>query len=93
MRRYIYRVDEKDRFIKRRKKTVDFITIRIIKYFYLVLNYRHFRRMAKKAKKQDGFFGYNYILLLEGRIVCIIYRTSFIANMFEAINIVNLGLV
>jgi ribosomal protein S4 len=92
-KRYIYRIDLRELIPAHKRLNPNFISIRIIRYFYLTLNYRHFRKMAIKAKKQDGYFGYNYMLLLEGRIVCMIYRSSFIANMFEAIKIVNLGLV
>jgi ribosomal protein S4 len=91
--RYIYRIDLTERAVKRRKLNIDFINIRIIKYFYINLDYKDFRRMAKKAKKMDSSFGANYVLILEGRAVCMVYRSGFIANMFEAIKVVNLGLV
>lgn len=47
--------------------------------------------MSKIAKRKEGFYGENYLLLLEGRICCFIYRSSIISNMFEAIKFVKLG--
>jgi hypothetical protein len=59
--------------------------------FYITLNFKQFRRLAKTAKRQEGFYGENYLLLLEGRICSAIYRSSIISNMFEAIRFVKLG--
>jgi hypothetical protein len=59
--------------------------------FYITLNFRQFRRLSKIAKRKEGFYGENYLLLLEGRICCFIYRSSIISNMFEAIKFVKLG--
>jgi hypothetical protein len=37
---------------KRLKKS--FVTLRLVKLFYLTLKYRQFRTIAKKAAKRDG---------------------------------------
>ena len=59
--------------------------------FYITLNFRHFRRLSKKANMQDGFYGENYLLLLEGRVVSAVYRSSVMSNMFDIIRFVKLG--
>ena len=56
--------------------------------FYITLNYRQFRKLSKTAQRQDGFYGENYLLLLEGRICSSIYRSSIISNMFESIKFI-----
>jgi len=91
--RYIYRIDLLDIPVRRKRRNYDFFAIQVIRLFYINLKYKNFRTMAWKAKKKDGGFGYNYMSLLEGRAACVIYRSSFIANMFDAINIAKLGLV
>jgi len=47
--------------------------------------------MAKVAAEKDGTFESNFCLLLEGRLVPMIYRTNFIYSMFEAIAFVREG--
>jgi ribosomal protein S4 len=49
--------------------------------------------MARKAKKKDGFFEPNYLILLEGRISSIIYRVNFSSNLFEALKVARLGVI
>jgi ribosomal protein S4 len=49
--------------------------------------------MAVNAKKRDGFFEENYLRILEGRLVCLVYRAGLILNMFDAIAFVKKGCV
>jgi ribosomal protein S4 len=44
--------------------------------------------MALKAKKREGSFEENYLYLLEGRLVCLVYRSGLILNMFDAISFI-----
>jgi len=90
-RRYIYRINFIDYKKKSKKVFKKILTIRLIQLFYLVLRLEQFRKIAIKAKKQDGFYERNYIWLLEGRIVSVIYRLNFVPNMFESIIFVKLG--
>jgi len=92
-RRFIYRINFIDYKRKSRRVFQKILTIRLIQLFYLVLRHEHFRKIAIKAKKQDGFYERNYIWLLEGRIVSIIYRLNFMPNMFESIIFVKLGFI
>jgi hypothetical protein len=78
----------KQRGYKIRKNLSSLILTRA---FYVTLNFRHFRRLSKKANMQDGFYGDNYLLLLEGRVVSAVYRSSVMSNMFEIIKFVKLG--
>lgn len=87
-RRYIYRIDiidPQDPFKWMKKK---FITLRLIKLYYLTLKYRHFRLFASKAGSKDGLFEANFCFYLECRLVPILYRSNFITNMFEIIHFV-----
>jgi len=82
--RYVYRLDRVDvkGIQKRRKKS--FTSLRLVKFYYITLVYKQFRRLARQAHKQDGFFEGNYCLALEGRLVTFLYRTGFVTTLQEA---------
>ena len=44
--------------------------------------------MAVNAKRKEGLFERHFCLALEGRLISFLYRTSFISNMFESIQLV-----
>ena len=87
-KRFIYRIDvikprRKRRFIKKR-----FLTLRIVKLFYLTLTYKDFNKIAFNSSKKDGSFENHFFLALEGRLISFLYRTSFVSNMFESLHYV-----
>jgi len=45
--------------------------------------------MFKKASKLTGNLGSNYCYLLECRTITMVYRTNFLANIFNCIMFVN----
>jgi len=59
--------------------------------FYVNMRHNHFKNLAIKAKKKDGFFEENYLLLLESRLAAVVYRSSMILNLFDSINFVKKG--
>src|ERR1700733_11532047 len=84
-KRFIYRIDvvkprRKRRFIKKR-----FLTLRIVKLFYLTLTYKNFNKIAFISSKKDGSFENHFFLALEGRLISFLYRTAFVSNMFESL--------
>jgi ribosomal protein S4 len=88
LRRFSYRLDivaprRKIRYLKKR-----FVSLRVVKLFYLTLTYKHFKRIGRLAKKKDGLFEQQFCLLLEGRLISFLYRTSFVTNMFESLYLV-----
>jgi len=88
VRRYVYRIDLSNprRFKKQFKAR--FLSLRLVKLFFLTLTYRQFRSKAYSAAKKDGFFQANYCLLLEGRLTSIVYRINFLFSIFDIINFV-----
>lgn len=68
-----------------------FVTLRLVKLFYLTLKYRQFRCLAILAARMDGFFQTNFCLLLEGRLASTMYRTNLMISMFEIIDFVKRG--
>jgi len=88
IRRYVYRVDLVDPKRKRQKRKWRFISLRLIKLFYLTLRYHQFRVYAIKASRADGFFKFNYCFLLEGRLLSLLYRSNFFISMFDMIELI-----
>jgi ribosomal protein S4 len=76
------------RIPRRKRLNEKFVSIRVVKMFYLILKYRHFRKMSRKANGLEGNFESNFLYLLECRLVCVMYRSTLITNMFEAIKFV-----
>ena len=87
-RRFIYRTD----IIAPYKKPIllkkKFLTLRTVRLFYLTLTYKQFWRMAVNAKRKEGLFERHFCLALEGRLISFLYRTTFVSNMFESIQLV-----
>ncbi len=88
IQRYIYRVDLVDPNEHKKLLKPRFVTLRLVKLFYLTLKYKQFRLFARLAARKDGFFQSNFCLLLEGRISSFIYRTNLLYSMFEIIDFV-----
>jgi hypothetical protein len=90
---FIYEV--RDLYIKRKRYNYkkEFSDLRLAKYFYIMYTYRQFKKMAKKAKKKDGIFEQNYMIIMECKLPAFIYRTSFLPNMFESIHYIKKGII
>lgn len=85
---YYYRFDVKNILSKKKKINKKFISLRLVKAYFITLTYRHFKKLGRKARKLEGFFEQNYLRLLECRIVSFIYRSTYMHNMFEIIRFV-----
>lgn len=90
-RRYIYRVDIIQRRVFKRKIKRRFVSLRLVKLFYLTMHYRQFRQLARTTRLLDGCFEHNFLLALEGRLISFVYRTSFLPNLFQCIKLVRKG--
>lgn len=91
--RYVYRLDVALPKGRRKRMKKSFASIRLVKFFYLILTYKHFKAMARGARKKDGYFEGHYCLALEGRLITFLYRTGFVATMFEALRAVKSNFV
>jgi len=72
----------------RKKLKKRFVSLRLVKLYYVILKYRHFRNIASLAGRKDGFFQSNFCYRLEGRLCSIVYRTNLVTSMFSAIHFV-----
>jgi len=81
--RYVYDL----RYVKRPKfkKRVSrkFISRKFTKLFYLTLSFAQFRKLSKIAAKQEGSFESNYIILIEGRLLTLLYRMHWLYSVFQ----------
>lgn len=84
-RRYIYRIDIIDIPKKIKRWNKRWLSIRLCRLYFLTIQDHQFRNMFKKASKLTGNLGTNYCHLLECRTITIVYRTNFLANIFNCI--------
>lgn len=82
-RRYIYRIDIIDIPKKIKKWNKRWLSIRLCRLYFLTLQDHQFRNMFKLSSKLTGNLERNYCYLLECRTITIIYRTNFLANIFN----------
>jgi ribosomal protein S4 len=68
-----------------------FVSLRVIKLFYVMYSYRQLKQIARKAKSKFGIFEQNYLYIMECKLPSFIYRTSLFSNLFESIKFVNGG--
>lgn len=88
---FIYEV--RDLYVKKKRYTQkkEFTDIRIAKNFYIMYTLKNLKKMVKKAKKKDGLFEQNLIILMECNLPFFIYRSSFLPNIFESIHYIKNG--
>lgn len=87
-KRYVYRVDLINPGKRHKRLKSTFASLRLLKLFYLTLSYKRFSFIASLASRMDGYFQSIFCRLLEGRLVPFFYRTNFLYNMFEIIELV-----
>lgn len=81
--RYVYdlRFTKRRRHKKRMKRK--FLSRKFTKLFYLTLSFRQFRNLALRAADMEGSFESNYLFLIEGRIITMLYRMHWLFNIFQ----------
>lgn len=92
-RKFTYRLDVKPIQKRGRKFNARFLSIRLTRLYFLTFQDHQFRRMFRLARLMDGNFERNFFMLLEGRMVSILYRSNFVSNLFDAIKYVRAGFV
>jgi hypothetical protein len=88
---FIYETREPVVHHKKSRINYQFVTLRVIKLFYVMYSYRQLKQIARKAKSQFGVFEHNYLYIMECKLPSYIYRTSLISNIFESIKFVKGG--
>lgn len=86
-KRYVYRIDKIDPQPLVRRLPKSFSTVRVLKYFYLTLTYKHFRQISRRAASSQGDYEPKFCFFLEARIVCLLLRANFVRSMFEAVSL------
>jgi ribosomal protein S4 len=91
--RYIYRIDLDQPSRNRKRQKWRFVTRRLSRLFYLTLAYSQFRRLAYSASRKEGSWGGNFIMLVENRVIGMLYRMQILINIFELRQFVLMGKV
>ena len=92
-RPYIYRLDIIQRRLRKRKYHKRFVSLRLVKLFYINVSYHQFRQLASRTRRMYGRFEWNFLLALEARLMSYIYRTSLLCNPFQCMQIIKQGYV
>lgn len=82
---FVFKRKDKKKMKKR------FVSLRLVKLYYVILKYKHFRNLSKIAGRRDGFFQSNFCYRLEGRLCSLIYRTNWLTTMFSTIYFIRSG--
>ena len=90
-RPFIYETREPIVRLKMRRMNHQFVSLRVIKLFYVMYSYRQLKQIARKAKSKFGVFEQNYLYIMECKLPSYIYRTSLFSNLFESIKFVKGG--
>lgn len=89
--RFLYILDKPFIFKKKIRLKKKWITIRLVRIYFLTIKDHQFRCLFKKASKLDGNLESNYCYLLEGRILHIFYRTNFLTDLFWIMDFIKNG--
>lgn len=92
-RRYIYAAHLVEYKVRKKRLPKRFISLRLLKLFYITISYRQFIRLNYTVRRKSGNFEENYLLALEGRIISCLYRTSIITSPFQCVQLVKFGYV
>jgi hypothetical protein len=88
---FIY--DPRYSFIKYKKfkANFEFVSIRVIKLFYIMYNYKQLKKIVRKSNLKNGSFDQNFFYFIECKLPSYIYRTSFFSTLFDSIKMVKGG--
>jgi len=81
--RLIYRIDLDQPSRVRKRQKWWFVTRRLSRLFYLTLSYAQFRKLAKVASSSEGSWESSFIMLVENRVLGMLYRMQINMNVFE----------
>jgi hypothetical protein len=90
-RRFVYQLEVTDRQRPRRPLKHRFVSLRLVKLYYLTYSYRQFRALARSMRRRQGNFEHNFLLALESRAAPLVYRMTLLANPFHCLNFVRQG--
>lgn len=90
-RRFVYQLKVADRYKRRKALKQRFVSLRLIKLYYITYSYRQFRTLARTMRRRHGLFEENFLLALESRVAPLIYRMTFLASPFQCLDFVRQG--
>jgi hypothetical protein len=73
------------------KKNEQFVLTGIVKLFYVMYSYKQLKKIAIKAKLQNGVIEHNYISFIESKLPSYVYRMSFFPTLFDSLDFVKGG--
>jgi ribosomal protein S4 len=92
-RRFVYQLKLTEQQKRRRSMNVRFVSLRLVKLYYITYSYRQFRALARTMRRRRGAFEENFLLALESRLAPLLYRLTFIGNPFHCLDFIRRGFV
>lgn len=90
-RRFVYQIQIANPERPRRPLKERFVSLRLVKLYYVTYSYRHFRGLARTMRRRQGSFEENFLLALESRLAPILYRMTLLGNPFHCLDFVRQG--
>lgn len=76
---------------KKFKANFEFVSVRVIKLFYIIYNYKQLKKIIRKSNLKNGMFDQNFFYFIECKLPSYIYRTSLFSTLFDSIKMVKGG--
>ena len=83
--RYVYRLDVMPEVAVKKISKIRFLSIRLTRLYFITFKDYQFRAMFRRAAKAQGNMEDNYVTMLEGRLLNLVYRTLFVETPFVAL--------
>lgn len=90
-RRFIYQLEIAGRLSYKKALKLRFVSLRLVKLYYINYSYKQFRKLAKIIRRHHGVFETNFLLALESRAAPLLYRMTLLANPFHCLDFVRQG--
>lgn len=81
--RYVYRIDLNKSFAFKKRQKAVFVAYRASRLFYLTLSYLQFRHLVERSSNSEGSWEGSFIMLVENRLIGLLYRMQINMNIFE----------
>lgn len=92
-RRFIYQLQLPERHPSPPELNLRFVSLRLVKLYYISYSYRQFRALARTMRRRRGAFEENFLMALESRVSALLYRMTLLGNPFHCLDFVRRGLV
>jgi ribosomal protein S4 len=85
---FIYEPRKSFFYYKKFKANYQFVSLRVIKLFYVIFTFKQLRRIISKIVRKSGLFEQHFINFIECKLPFYLYRTGLFSTVFESLNFI-----